>query len=272
MNWLHRGALAIWLALPTLALPAGGAHAQEAAVVKRATQLRDTPADSGASVAALEANAVVTRSNERKGPWTRVTTAQGATGWVHMFDLGPPSGSAAPASNAATSGLRGLGGLFGGNSGPTTTATSRSASAAWAPKTLPTRSPTRPLWAGPRPCASMPTRRGSLPARHRCRRAMCRRWPSRHCPPPAAAPAAPSAARRTRTTAPTEEMNMPRTTPAWTRCARLATLAAALAAAPLLAHSQNVMNILNSLGGGLGSALRAVPWRQLRRGTTSSAC
>lgn len=34
---------------------------------------------------------------------------------------------------------------------------------------------------------------------------------------------------------------MPRTTPAWTRCARLATLAAALAAAPLLAHSQNVM-------------------------------
>ena len=124
MNWLHRGALAIWLALPTLTLPAGGAHAQEAAVVKRATQLRDTPADSGASVAALEANAVVTRSNERKGPWTRVTTAQGATGWVHMFDLGPPSGSAAPASNAATSGLRGLGGLFGGNSGPTTTATS----------------------------------------------------------------------------------------------------------------------------------------------------
>lgn len=124
MNWLHRGALAIWLALPTLALPAGGAHAQEAAVVKRATQLRDTPADSGASVAALEANAVVTRSNEREGPWTRVTTAQGATGWVHMFDLGPPSGSAAPASNAATSGLRGLGGLFGGSSGPTTTATS----------------------------------------------------------------------------------------------------------------------------------------------------
>ena len=124
MNWLHRGALAIWLAFPALALPAGGAHAQEAAVVKRATQLRDTPADSGASVAALEANAVVTRSNERKGPWTRVTTAQGATGWVHMFDLGPPSGSAAPASNAATSGLRGLGGLFGGNSGPTTTATS----------------------------------------------------------------------------------------------------------------------------------------------------
>ena len=124
MNWLHRGALATWLAWAALALLAGGAHAQETAVVKRATQLRDTPADSGASVAPLEANAVVTRSNERKGPWTKVSTPQGATGWVHMFDLGPQSGSAAPASNAATSGLRGLGGLFGGNGGSTTTATS----------------------------------------------------------------------------------------------------------------------------------------------------
>lgn len=124
MNWLHRGALAAWLAFAALAAPLGSAHAQESAVVKRATQLRDTPADTGASVAPLEANTVVTRSNERKGPWTRVTTTQGASGWVHMFDLGPQSGSAAPASNAATSGLRGLGGLFGGNSGPTTTATS----------------------------------------------------------------------------------------------------------------------------------------------------
>src|SRR3989344_5414395 len=101
MNWLHRGALATWLAWAALAPLAGSAHAQEAAVVKRATQLRDTPADSGASVAPLEANTVVTRSNERKGPWTKVSTQQGAT-----------------------SGLRGLGGLFGGNSGSTTTATS----------------------------------------------------------------------------------------------------------------------------------------------------
>lgn len=41
----------------------------------------------------------------------------------------------------------------------------------------------------------------------------------------------------------------------WRRCAGVATLFAALAAAPLAAHSQNVMNILNSLGGGLGSAI-----------------
>lgn len=124
MKWLHRDALAAWLAGAALALVAGAAPAQEAAVVKRATQLRDSPADNGASVAPLEANTVVTRSNERKGPWTKVSTPQGATGWVHMFDLGPQSGAAAASSNTATGGLRGLGGLFGGNSGTTTTATS----------------------------------------------------------------------------------------------------------------------------------------------------
>jgi len=124
MKWLHRDALAAWLAGAALALVAGASPAQEAAVVKRATQLRDSPADNGASLAPLEANTVVTRSSERKGPWTKVSTPQGATGWVHMFDLGPQSGAAAASNNTATGGLRGLGGLFGGNSGTTTTATS----------------------------------------------------------------------------------------------------------------------------------------------------
>lgn len=41
----------------------------------------------------------------------------------------------------------------------------------------------------------------------------------------------------------------------WKRRAQTAALCALLAAAPLAAHSQNVMNILNSLGGGLGSAI-----------------
>ncbi len=124
MDWLHRGALAAGLALAAVAFTAGAVHAQESAVVKRATQLRDSPADTGASVAPLDANTVVTRSNERKGAWTKVSTPQGATGWVHMFDLGPQSGSATASSNSATSGLRGVGGIFGGSSGPTTTATS----------------------------------------------------------------------------------------------------------------------------------------------------
>jgi len=124
MKWLYRGALAVWLVASAAWSMTGVAHAQETAVVKRATQLRDAPADTGASVAPLEANAVVTRSAERKGAWTKVSTAQGATGWVHMFDLGPQSGSATASSNAATSGLRSVGSLFGGNSGSSTTATS----------------------------------------------------------------------------------------------------------------------------------------------------
>lgn len=123
MKWLYRGALALWLASAAWSLT-GVAHAQETAVVKRATQLRDTPADTGASVAPLDANTVVTRGSERKGAWTKVSTPQGATGWVHMFDLGPQSGSAAANNNAATSGLRSVGSLFGGNSGSSTTATS----------------------------------------------------------------------------------------------------------------------------------------------------
>ena len=130
MNCLHRGALATWLACAALAPLAGSVHAQEAAVIKRATQLRDAPSDGGASVAPLEANTVVTRTNERKGPWTKVSTQQGASGWVHMFDLGPQSGAATPSNNAATSGLRGLGGLFGGTGGSTTTATCLPCSAA----------------------------------------------------------------------------------------------------------------------------------------------
>lgn len=124
LHWLRRAAHALWLVTACLGWMAGIASAQEAAVVKRTTQLRDTPSDSGASVAPLEANAVVTRSNERRGPWTKVSTPQGATGWVHMFDLGPQTGTASAGNNAATSGLRGLGGLFGSGSGPTTTATS----------------------------------------------------------------------------------------------------------------------------------------------------
>ena len=50
-------------------------------------------------------------------------TAQGATGWLHMFDVGAQAGTAAAGSNTATSGLRSLGGLFGGGSSTTATAT-----------------------------------------------------------------------------------------------------------------------------------------------------
>jgi Bacterial SH3 domain len=90
--------------------------AQEAAVTKRATQLRETPGDSGRGLAALPADAPLTRLNERQGPWVQVRTAAGATGWVHLFDIGPAAGgaSAPGGSNVVGGALRGVTGLFGG--------------------------------------------------------------------------------------------------------------------------------------------------------------
>lgn len=110
-------------ALVFLLLPA--AWAQEAAVTRRATELRATPSDQGASVAALPAQSAVTRTNERSGPWVQVRTAAGATGWVHLFDLGPAGGATASADggNVVSGALRGMGNLFGGGSKTTTSTT-----------------------------------------------------------------------------------------------------------------------------------------------------
>src|SRR5881398_118003 len=83
-----------------LLLLAGSAWAQEAAVTRRATELRETPGDSGRSLAALPAQAAVTRTEQREGPWVQVRTAAGATGWVHLFDLGPASTSAAASTGS----------------------------------------------------------------------------------------------------------------------------------------------------------------------------
>lgn len=120
-TWLHQGALTAALACCLLAAPAQAQ--QDAAVIKRATELRQGPAESSASLGALAADTAVTRTSERKGSWVKVRTAQGSTGWVHMFDVGAQAGTAAAGSNTATSGLRSLGGLFGGGSSTTATAT-----------------------------------------------------------------------------------------------------------------------------------------------------
>ena len=120
-TWLHQGALAAALACGLLAAPA--LAQQDAAVIKRATELRQGPAESSASLGALAADTAVTRTGERKGSWVKVRTAQGATGWVHMFDVGAQAGAASAGSAPATSGLRSLGGLFGGGSTTTATAT-----------------------------------------------------------------------------------------------------------------------------------------------------
>jgi hypothetical protein len=54
-----------------------------------------------------------------------VRSAQGATGWVHLFDLGPPRPAAATAPRAASrpGALRGVTGLFGGGGAPRQTGT-----------------------------------------------------------------------------------------------------------------------------------------------------
>ncbi len=93
----------------------GSAQAQEA-TIKRATELREAPGDQAASRGALAADSSVARTGDRKGSWVKVRTPQGTEGWVHMFDLG--SQPAAASSNSTASGLRSVGGLFGGAAPP----------------------------------------------------------------------------------------------------------------------------------------------------------
>lgn len=100
-----------------LAVAAGlapAASAQEAAVTRRATELRDAPGDKGRSIAALPAQSAVTRTSERQGPWVQVRTDAGATGWVHLFDIGPASAAKEGGSTAGNA-LRSVTGLFGGS-------------------------------------------------------------------------------------------------------------------------------------------------------------
>ena len=100
-------------------------------ILRRAVELRESPAPNAASLAALPAQASVTRLAGRQGAWIQVRTAADVTGWVHLFDVGSPgSPTTAPAQGGAPSGssaLRGLtslltgGGASGGTTVPTTT-------------------------------------------------------------------------------------------------------------------------------------------------------
>jgi len=107
--------------------------------MRRAADLRATPSDSAQSVLALPAQAPVTRLAGREGSWIQVRTANGQTGWVHLFDVGSPGaagGASTGTSQAATGGLRSLTNLFskgsgagGGNTVATTTVGIRGLSA-----------------------------------------------------------------------------------------------------------------------------------------------
>ncbi len=99
------------------------APAADTLIVKRATQLRQSPAEAAPELAALAPQTTVTRLQARRGPWIEVRSAQGVNGWVHMFDVGTTP--VAQGGNFATGALRGLTGLFGGGNAlaPTRTAT-----------------------------------------------------------------------------------------------------------------------------------------------------
>ena len=105
------------------ALLAANAGAQsESLLIKRATTLRNGPADTAVSVANLAAQAPVSKLPLRQGPWLQVKTADGQTGWVHMFDIGTPP-TQSTASSTAAGALRGLTNFFNRGSaqgGPTT--------------------------------------------------------------------------------------------------------------------------------------------------------
>jgi len=87
----------------------GMAQAQEEAMIKRATQLRSAPGDTSSALADLAASAKVTRTAQRQGAWVQVRAESGATGWIHMFDIGSPA-----RDNAAAGALRAVSNPLGG--------------------------------------------------------------------------------------------------------------------------------------------------------------
>lgn len=87
------------------------AQAQEALVTKRQTTLREGPSESATAIATLPAQTALTRQPTRQGAWVQVKTAAGASGWLHLFDVGTSTEQGSVA-NAATGALRGLSNLF----------------------------------------------------------------------------------------------------------------------------------------------------------------
>ena len=113
----RRGTAAQLLLLFLLLAAGAAARAEEAVLTRRALELRASPGDAGPSVASLPDQSPVTRLDGRQGPWVQVRSAQGATGWVHLFDLGPAtaSGGNGASGGFASGALRGVTGLFGGS-------------------------------------------------------------------------------------------------------------------------------------------------------------
>jgi len=97
-------ALAGAIAFPTLAQ-------NDALITKRPSTLRDAPADTAGTLASLPAQTPLTRLPVRQGPYVQVRTANGTTGWMHLFDVSSPSEQSSVAATA-TGALRGLTNFF----------------------------------------------------------------------------------------------------------------------------------------------------------------
>ncbi len=99
-------------------LAAQASPTTESVMLKRQAELREAPGDSSRSLGSLPAQTAVTRLPLRQGPWIQVRTAQGATGYLHMFDIAVAGSSNASANagsgtpNAAAGALRGITGFF----------------------------------------------------------------------------------------------------------------------------------------------------------------
>ena len=102
--------------ISTLLFYAPAAWAQsDALIVKRSSELRNAPGNTAPIVATLPAQTAITRLPARQGPWLQVRTDAGATGWLHLFDVGSPNAPSS-VSNSAAGALRGLGNFLGGGS------------------------------------------------------------------------------------------------------------------------------------------------------------
>lgn len=119
-HWRRQGLGLVGAVLTTTALAQSG----ETLIIKRPAELREAAAETSRSIAPLGPQTPVSRLGSRQGPWIEVRTAQGQTGWIHMFDAGLPPQQAQ--GNTASGALRGITSLFGGGSArpATTTATS----------------------------------------------------------------------------------------------------------------------------------------------------
>jgi hypothetical protein len=111
-NWV----IVFWFACTSLA---AWAQTADAFIVKRAVDLRSAPGEGAASLGTLAEKSPITRLTRRQGAWIEVKTAQGAVGWLHLFDVSAPTTAG---GGGAADALRGVTHFFNRGGTPTVVA------------------------------------------------------------------------------------------------------------------------------------------------------